>query len=95
MDWVKGSKLSINIRRQVLSTFSHRFTGSHRPAWANGIWKDGLTYPLQFVDDADWLANTLFAVTESGILARSVDYCISNPTWPNNPELRDERRKAA
>jgi hypothetical protein len=95
MDWVKGNELKTNLQRQVLSTFHHRFTGNHRPSWANDIWKDGMTYPIQFIDDADWLAHTLFAITETGTLARTIDYCISSPTWPNNPELRKVAQQAA
>ena len=95
MNWVKGSELSVYLRRQVFATFSHRFTGNHRPAWVNAIWKGGMTYPLQFSNDQDWLENTMFAITERGTLARSVDYCISSPTWPENPELRTQIHKAA
>jgi hypothetical protein len=88
MAWILGSKLSAALKRQALSLYVHRFTGNHRPAWSNGIWKDGLTYPLQFKDDEDWLANTSFPISEKGTFDKRAQYCSSNPTWPNNPELR-------
>lgn len=86
--WVKGSDLDWTEQQSALRRFVHRYTGNHRPAWSRAEWKDGKEYPLQFADDADWLANTRFAVTKSGKLHRGVRHCESNPTWPNSPELR-------
>lgn len=88
MEWVLGSQLSSKLQREVLSMFVHRFTGNHRPAWSREEWKDGMPYPLQFRDDQDWLNHTHFAITSKGTLDRREQYCMSNPTWPNNPELR-------
>lgn len=88
MEWVRGSQLGRKLQQEVLAAFIYRFTGDHTPTWARSIWKDNLPYPLQFKDDADWLANTLFAITERGTLDNREDYCMSNPTWPENPELR-------
>ena len=78
-----------HLQRQVLNKFVYRYTGEHKPAWANKEWKDGKPYPLQFKDDADWLAHTYFEVTVKGELSKLNAYCESSPTWPNNPELRN------
>lgn len=88
MAWISGDKLTLSAQRIALSSFVHRFTGNHIPAWSKQEWKDGKTYPLQFKDDQDWLNNTLFAITVRGTLDKRVDHCFSTPTWPNNPELR-------
>ena len=88
MSWIRGTELSKRLQREVLSIFAHRYTGDHRPSWSNQEWKDGKPYPLQFANDLDWLANTSFPITEKGTIDRRVDHCYSNPTWPENPELR-------
>lgn len=86
----RGSDLKPDARREALATFSNRFTGDRVPAWSRKEWKDGKAYPLQFASDADWLANTWFAVKRDGGLDSCFD-CHSCPTWPNNPELRQIR----
>ncbi len=83
---VKGTQLPYQQQRMALASYVHRFTGTHTPAWARKPRSDGTAYPVQFKDDADWLANTEFPVTKSGRLGRGD--CYSRPTWPNNPELR-------
>ena len=88
MEWKKGSQLSRRVQKMALASFVHRFTGDHRPEWSYSHWKDGMTYPLQFADDRDWLENTEFALTAAGELDKRIDYCRSTPTWPLNPELR-------
>lgn len=85
---ILGSHMGTYLQRQVLNQFVYRFTGEHKPAWANKEWKDGKPYPLQFKDDSDWLAHTYFEVTVKGEISKRNNYCESNPTWPNNPELR-------
>lgn len=88
MNTLFGSELSPDQQRAALARFVHRFTGEHVPEWSKRPWKDGKTYPLQFKDDADWLAHTRFVVTPSGRLCNRATSCYSCPTWPNNPELR-------
>jgi hypothetical protein len=83
-----GSDLSPEDRAFVLSAFVHRFTKEHRPNWATSPRTGGDAYPVQFASDADWLANTRFAVNLDGTLNRRFTYCHSAPTWPDNPELR-------
>jgi hypothetical protein len=83
-----GGRLHPDDRRYVLAAYVHRFTGNHKPAWASKPMPNGGSYPLQFADDADWLRNTHFAVRTDGRLDRRAKHCTSNPTWPNNPELR-------
>lgn len=85
-DWRLGSELSPAVQREALSAFVHRYTRDHVPAWArtadpkafpNGV------YPVKFASDADWLANTMFAVTRKGLLDKRVKHCESSPTWPD------------
>jgi hypothetical protein len=84
----RGCDLSPDEQKYVLAAFVHRFTGQHKPAWARLLRPDGTAYPVQFKDDADWLAHTDFEVTARGKLDTRNAYCCSSPTWPNNPELR-------
>lgn len=83
-----GNELSALDQRYVLSAFVHRFTKDHKPAWSRKLRDDGKPYPVQFASDADWLANTEFAVTRDGRIDRRCHECYSTPTWPDNPELR-------
>lgn len=86
--YVLGTELTAEDRQRVLSAFVHRYTREHKPQWANQPWKDGKPYPVQFASDADWLAHTRFAVRPNGRIDRRIHSCESNPTWPDNPELR-------
>ncbi len=87
MRYVKGTELSREDRAKALNRYM-RYTRQHKPAWARKEWKDGQPYPLQFDSDADWLAHTLFPVKNDGGLTLRNLSCQSNPTWPDNPELR-------
>jgi hypothetical protein len=84
----RGSLLSREEQAYVLSAFVHRFTGNHRPVWSHNTQPNGKPYPLQFKDDADWLANTYFRITRDLKLDRKAYTCCSFPTWPENPELK-------
>jgi hypothetical protein len=88
LKWVKGTSLSSFEQKRALGMFNQRFTGDHKPSWADKEWKDGKPYPLQFKDDKEWLANTEFPVTKDGKISNRHRFCRSNPTWPDNPELR-------
>jgi hypothetical protein len=92
MNKIIGSQLNHSAKAEALRRFVYRFTGDHKPAWASKPWKDGRTYPLQFKDDADWLANTYFCTNLDGSLSAAFSCCKSNPdsnpTWPNDPGLR-------
>lgn len=83
-----GNDLKPKTRAEALARFVHRFTGDHRPSWACRNQPNGKPYRVQFKDDADWLANTFFAVNRDGSLSARQHFCRSMPTWPNNPELR-------
>jgi hypothetical protein len=85
---VLGAMLCEADQKHVLAAYVHRFTGEHRPAWANKPMPDGQAYPVQFKDDLDWLAHSYFAIRKNGRLNMLVKHCESYPTWPNNPELR-------
>ncbi len=83
-----GTELHPSDREHVLAAYVHRYTGDFKPKWVkDGKWNGG-EYPLQFVDDADWLANTEFRVKSNGRLDERCHACMSYATWPNNPELR-------
>jgi hypothetical protein len=83
-----GSELSPATQAECKARFIHRFTGENRPAWANKPMDDGTPYPLQFKDDADWLAHTLFCVNKDGTLNGPARYCESSPTWPEGKPAR-------
>jgi hypothetical protein len=95
MKMILGCHLPEHLQRQARATYVHRFTGEHKPDWARKEWKDGKPYPVQFKDDADWLAHTKFPVTSAGKLSKRPSACISTPTWPGNPELREHGFKFA
>jgi hypothetical protein len=89
--WVKGSALSPENQKHVLSAYVHRYTKEHKPNWASKEWKDGKPYPVHHASDKEWLHNSEFAVTKKGSLSARHNYCKSNPTWPDNPELRKSK----
>lgn len=77
-----GSQLDAKDRAHVLAAYLHRFTGNHKPAWANEAMPNGESYKIQFKDDEEWLNHTYFAVNQKGQLNKSCKECRSNPTWP-------------
>lgn len=81
-----GSELTPEQQREALNRFIYRYTGNHTPNWVR--MSRPKIPPLQFKDDADWLAHTSFAVNKDGSFNRRKTHCESTPTWPNNPELR-------
>lgn len=81
---IKGSELNEADKRHVLGAYVHRYTKDHRPFWV----KDDKKTPVQFGSDADWLEHTKFWVKKDGRLDARYNHCNSEPTWPNNPELR-------
>lgn len=83
-----GSELHPADKQRVSSGYPNRYTRTHVPAWARRPRPDGTPYPVQFDSDAEWLAHTKFRVRADGRLDRRVRYCVSTPTWPDNPELR-------
>lgn len=85
---VLGSRLGPYMQSEVKRVFVHRFTGDHRPCWVDKPMPNGQPYPLQFADDADWLANTYFWMTKRGELCKRTRHCESHPTWPNDPYIR-------
>ena len=89
MRTIYENELTQTQQRQVLNSYIHRFTGQHKPSWV----KDITITPCQFKDDKDWLEHTRFYVTKNNQLSKRHRYCESNPTWPNNPELRKEVTK--
>lgn len=84
----RGTDLPPRLQREALARYVHRFTAEHVPAWAREPRPDGRPYPVQFANDADWLAHTDFPVTRRGEISARPSSCYSRPTWPNNPELR-------
>lgn len=85
-NFVRGTDLHPEDQKHVLAAYIYRYTREYVPAWATK--PNGETYPVQFASDADWLANTTFAVKTDGRLDKRVNRCESNPTWPDHPELR-------
>lgn len=79
---IKGINLTKSDQIYVLAAYVHRFTGEHRPKWANGLRPDGTPYRVQFKSDIDWLENTIFFVKNDGTLDGRFKRCESTPTWP-------------
>lgn len=78
-----GSYLSASDRAWALVAFPHRYTGEHKPAWANKLRLDGRPYRPQYRDDNEWLAKTRFRCTRNGVAIRSAQACWStDPSWP-------------
>lgn len=90
MKWTKGTDLYHVDRLAVLNSFVHRYTGDHKPQWAQKEWKDGKPYPLHFASDEEWLTHTEFRTRNDGRLDGRAKFCLSRPTFPNNPEARKE-----
>lgn len=88
--WVTGDKLDAQDQRHCLAAFVHRFTREHKPQWAHKPRPCGNPYPVQYDSDHEWLVTTRFAVKANGKLDLRVNRCESNPTWPDNPELRNK-----
>lgn len=87
---INGKALPYAMQQEAKRLYVHRFTGDHKPLWANTTMLCGKPYPVQFANDEEWLAHTEFEVTKKGRFSRRETYCHSQPTWPNNPELRRE-----
>lgn len=85
MRTIRGDNLNQVAQTAALSKYVHRYTMDHVPQWVR---QAEVSYPVQFSGDKDWLANTFFHVTKEGYLDERYSHCESNPTWPNNPELR-------
>ena len=88
MPLVRGTHLKESATVEAFACFIYRYTGDHKPKWMTRNRPDGTPYPLQFVDDDEWLSNTWFHVRKDGELDKRHRDCESHPTWPNNPELR-------
>lgn len=85
---VRGAKLVPEDQASVLGMYVHRYTGDHRPKWVE-LWGGSTPKPpLQFKSDREWLAHSWFVVRKDGRLDRRVKSCLSEPTWPENPELK-------
>lgn len=83
-----GTQLAAADQRHVLAAYVHRYTREHVPEWARKPRPDGTPYPVHFASDADWLAHTRFFVRANGRLDHRFRHCWSEPTWPDDPEVR-------
>jgi hypothetical protein len=81
--WKHGHELHPEDQNHVLRAYVHRYTGTHKPEWANKSRPDGSKYMPQHKDDHEWLKNTRFAVKKNGRLDQRVRRAESNPTWPH------------
>lgn len=69
--WSYGNHLPPHLQARAQASFVHRYTGTHRPNWVT--WE-----PVQFLDDNEWLARTMFELTKNGLGPE----CRSFPSWP-------------
>jgi len=80
MNWKAGNLLPQNVQRECKARYVHRYTCEHIPQWVKN---NPTSYPYpHFATDAEWLANTSFAVTKDNKLDERAVHCQSNPTWP-------------
>lgn len=87
-----GTKLVTRDRHIATLTYVHRYTGDHTPKWAQ-LNDERLVNHVQFKDDEEWLANTLFPTNKRGRLIAGP--CQSTPTWPwgnGTPEHPTKKR---
>lgn len=88
----RGDQLHREDQRLVLASFVNRYTGDHTPDWAKRTRRmNGEPYPVQFLNDQDWLRNSFFRVRLDGRLHGCGRHCHSYPTWPHSPHLRKLR----
>jgi hypothetical protein len=87
MKQISGDKLSPADQQSVRNRYVYRFTGEHTPNWVRSAWASGQVYPVQFRDDNDWLAHTLFWVKEDNTLGTKNVDCESTPTWPHGDKM--------
>ena len=90
---LNGLDLCLADRQRVLGMFPDRYTREHIPFWVFAEPEaTRARFPVQFENDQEWLAGTWFYVTSRGLLDARVKQCVSEPTWPDNPELRGKPR---
>lgn len=63
--WVRGSDLTPELQQQCLAIFTARHTGQHVSLRMQRIAPEHRP-PVHFDTDAEWLANTKFAMTKDG-----------------------------
>lgn len=76
MNWILGTALHPDDRRHVLAQFVHRMTFEMQarfPDFAIRMKRDGYRMPDR--TDAEWLANTRFAVKKNGRLDARFSRC--------------------
>lgn len=72
-----GSSLSRDVQEECKRLFVHRYTGEHKPQWANKTMPNGEAYKPSYDTDVDWLAHTIFRVTKAGNLDKRYKLCYS------------------
>lgn len=83
MNMKLGTELTPADQARVLASYVHRYTCEHVPGWAHGRKPNGEPYRPQFRTDAEWLANTRFAVCNDGRIDGRAKSCqTSGQTWP-------------
>jgi hypothetical protein len=82
---MRGDLLPLDLQREALSSYVHRFTRQHVPAWARQPMPNGNAYPVQYDSDAQWLARTLFPVIRRGdrVTRLAAGDCYLHPYWPD------------
>lgn len=89
--WRRGTDLTPAQQRVALVSYIHRYTRDFKPLWVEHCERVNFDAPpLHFDSDRDWLHNTEFAVTKAGEFDKRKTSVMTNPTWPDNPELRWE-----
>ena len=78
MLWISGITLCDEDQQKVQRMYVHRFTGTHRPAWAGPSSRGRQQYKPRYLDDDEWLLYTDFAIRKDRRLDMRIKHCFSN-----------------
>jgi len=76
MKYRKGEELTETQKKEVLARYVHRFTGEHKPYWANKPMPNGDSYKPTHETDLEWIHDHSFAVKSDGSFDQRVNSCM-------------------
>jgi hypothetical protein len=78
---IKGRHLTEHQKRLVLNAFVNRFTGEHKPQWANKKMPNGEEYKPLYKTDDEWINDYSFYFIKDGSrLMANKNYCVPTST---------------
>lgn len=75
MKLIRGARLTPDQRRTVLNAFVFRYTGDHKPRWAEGTMPNGNEYRPLYANDEEWLKAYAFYFRDDGQLSNKPNHC--------------------